>query len=228
MFEQESNGLKAINKAVDGFAPRVLHFSTQALMLEWLSPAAQTDAFWLSLAEQLVAMHQFNGEQFGFVDDNYCGATPQPNPQMNNGFEFFAEHRLIYQTKLAFDAGLLPSSDVSAIETIARNLPQWLPEQPAVLLHGDLWSGNVMSTSKGAKLIDPACYFGFAEADLAMTLLFGGFSSLFYRHYAENSNMAPDWQDRAELYNLYHLLNHLNLFGGQYLSAVHRVLRRYG
>ncbi|PWK47307.1 fructosamine kinase family protein [Pleionea mediterranea] len=228
MFDAEASGLTAINQTVSNFAPDVLHYCDEALVLEWLTPASSDESFWQSLADQLALMHQYKGHSFGFDCDNYCGATPQPNPEYSCGIEFFAEQRLLYQAKLALNAGLLSGKNLMAIERIAGQLHRWLPKQPPVLLHGDLWSGNVMATTAGAKLIDPACYFGMAEADMAMTLLFGGFSASFYDRYAEQSDIASDWQDRAELYNLYHLLNHLNLFGGQYQSAVQRVIGRYG
>ena len=103
-----------------------------------------------------------------------------------------------------------------------------VPPQPASLIHGDLWSGNVIPGPEGwACLIDPACHYGWAEAELGMTQLFGGFDAEFYAAYADSRPLASGWRDRLPVYNLYHLLNHLNLFGGSYLASVRRVLDRF-
>jgi fructosamine-3-kinase len=123
---------------------------------------------------------------------------------------------------------LLERADLNRLENIASRLSNWIPQQPPVLLHGDLWSGNVHCDAQGSPaLIDPACYWGWAEAELAMTSLFGGFEPDFYTSYAECSGMDSDWPERAPLYNLYHLLNHLLLFGGSYLGSIRQICRRF-
>jgi fructosamine-3-kinase len=180
------------------------------------------------LGRGLAALHRQEQPEFGFGADNYCGSTPQANPLMQDGWEFFARHRLLALAKPAQQRRLLNSAELRQVEDVAGRLADWIPAQPAVLLHGDLWSGNIHCDSRGLPaLIDPACYWGWAEADLAMTTLFGGFDPRFYATYLECSGMQADWRERAPLYNLYHLLNHLLLFGGVYLDQVKQVLNRY-
>jgi len=147
---------------------------------------------------------------------------------MADGFAFFAEARLLHQGKLARDAGLLDSGAIRKLEWLAARLDRWIPEQPASLIHGDLWGGNAHCGPEGEPvLIDPAAHYGWAEAELAMTTLFGRFPEAFYRSYLASSQLSPEWESRIPLYNLYHLLNHLNLFGGGYRQSVQAVLDRY-
>ncbi|NVJ62016.1 MAG: fructosamine kinase family protein [Gammaproteobacteria bacterium] len=227
MFEAESVGLKAISDAVTGLAPQVLAVHHQAMVLEWLEERPASSAFWKDLAKQLADLHSNTQDSFGFVQDNYCGLTPQQNKPDKDGYRFFAEQRLQYQARIAYDSGRLNSEDLSAIEKVCFRLPELVPAQKAVLIHGDLWSGNLMNTAEGPKLFDPACYYGWPEAELAMTTLFGGFDDVFYQEYQMVSGISESWRERAKLYNLYHLLNHLNLFGGSYLSSVRQVLKPF-
>jgi fructosamine-3-kinase len=175
-------------------------------------------------------MHrQGRGESFGFPMDNYIGSTPQPNERHSDWHEFFAQQRLGFQVKLALDSGKLDSGLAGDIERIQSRLPDLLPntDHPA-LLHGDLWGGNYMVDSNGDPvLIDPATYYGHREADLAMTQLFGGFRNAFYEAYEEEWPLERGFSERADLYNLYHMLNHLNIFGGGYLGSVRSIVRGY-
>lgn len=227
MFAAEASGLEAINAQVDEFAPKPLAWRDDCLILEYLTPASPNTDYWQKLGERLAAMHQQPQAYFGFTLDNFCGATPQPNPRCDDGFELFANHRLRYQAGLAMEHGRLSASEFDAIDRLADKLNQYLPDQPAVLIHGDLWSGNAMNTRTGAKIFDPAAYYGWAEAELAMTTLFGGFDERFYQAYESAATIAPDWRERIPIYNLYHLLNHLNLFGGSYRQSVLQIIRRY-
>ncbi|MBN1665608.1 MAG: fructosamine kinase family protein, partial [Anaerolineales bacterium] len=155
-------------------------------------------------------------------------STPQPNPWQADGYRFFAEQRLLYQARLARRRNLIEAADLAQVEGLAARLPDLVPEQPAALLHGDLWTGNAASDSAGRPaLIDPAAYYGWAEAELAMTTLFGSFPAEFYAAYEEARPLAPGYRGRFDLYNLYHLLNHVNLFGRGYLGQVQAILRRY-
>lgn len=226
--QAEAEGLSAMAGASCCRVPEVLGVSEQGLVLEWLDGTPASD-FAEQLGRGLATLHASVSEQFGFDSDNFCGLTPQLNPWMTDGHAFFADARLMAQGKRARDAGLLGKSDLSRLETLAANLPEWIPPMPASLIHGDLWSGNVHCDGQGAPvLIDPAAHYGWAEADLAMTTLFGRQSPAFYDAYLAASNIVSrDWEERAPLYNLYHLLNHLNLFGGSYRSQVVQVLRRY-
>lgn len=227
MFAAEAYGLEAINAQVSGFAPKAIAWSDDCLILDWLQPAAATGRYWQTLGERLAALHQQPQTHFGFNRDNFCGATPQPNPKCDDGFAFFGTHRLRFQAELALKQGRLNASEFEAIVRLSDNLKHYLPEQPPVLIHGDLWSGNAMNTESGAAIFDPATHYGWAEAELAMTTLFGGFDTEFYSAYEATSSIAPDWRERIPIYNLYHLLNHLNLFGASYRQSVQQIIRRY-
>jgi fructosamine-3-kinase len=165
--------------------------------------------------------------RFGFSADNYIGQTRQKNTGTDSWIEFFRNSRLKVQMELA--AGYFDKDDRQRCQNLLDNLDNYLvePEFPS-LIHGDLWSGNVMPDQNGSPvLIDPAVYIGHYEADIAMTELFGGFSPEFYDAYHEIIPKESGYAERRDLYNLYHLLNHLNLFGRSYLTAVRRILKRY-
>lgn len=197
--------------------------------MEDLSPGRRAGDYWPAFGRRLARLHQQTRPEFGFEHDNYIGSTPQPNPWTADGYAFFAEQRLLYQARLARRQGLLGTAEVKQTERLARRLPELVPEQPASLIHGDLWSGNALADRGGnPALIDPAAHYGWAEAELAMTTLFGGFPEVFYRAYQELNPRPPGLWERFEIYNLYHLLNHLNLFGGGYRAQVTGILRRYG
>lgn len=184
----------------------------------------------------------------GWFDDNYIGSSPQRNRWTDNWHEFFAVQRLGVQAKMAFDNQRINRQTLQQIERLQQKLPQYLPDYPLTdesaqprpsLLHGDLWAGNAMlglaihDTADKTKqplgyLIDPAVYVGHPETDLAMTQLFGGFSESFYEAYLTYGLTEAGFADRVDIYNLYHYLNHLNLFGGGYLGAVQRIAQRYG
>jgi fructosamine-3-kinase len=197
-------------------------------LLEDLSPATRRADYWPTLGRQLAVLHNHTAEQFGFAHHNYIGSTPQPNPWTEDGHAFFAEHRLGYQARLAQAADLLSADDARRVERLAARLTDLIPAQPASLIHGDLWSGNAISDAEGRPaLIDPAAHYGWAEAELAMTALFGGFPDSFYRAYEDARPLDAGYRERFPLYNLYHLLNHLNLFGRGYLGQVQSILRRF-
>lgn len=228
MFQREAEGLAALN-VPDG--PRVptpyLHGSS-FLLLEDLRPASRQPGYWDLLGRQLAALHLQVGDQFGFEADNYIGSTPQPNPWTEDGHEFFAEHRLGFQARLALDRGLLEKRDADRVAQLANGLKDIIPSQPPSLIHGDLWSGNATTGPEGEPaIIDPAAHYGWAEAELGMTTLFGSFGGAFYDAYEETASLEPGWRARLPLYNLYHLLNHLNLFGMGYLGQVRSVLDRF-
>jgi fructosamine-3-kinase len=228
LFGAEAAGLDAIRQTGSLRVPEVYGYSPHWLVLEHLEPGPKQPDYWTALGIGLARMHQATTMRFGFDCDNYCGATPQPNPATLDGHQFFAEHRLLHQGRLAHDNGLLDRAALRELEGICARLPDLIPVQPASLVHGDLWAGNVHVDNLGAPvLIDPACYRGWAEADIAMTRLFGGFGEAFYAAYLAKAPLQAGWQQRADLYNLYHLLNHLNLFGTSYGRQVARVLKSY-
>lgn len=228
-FQREVAGLQAL-ASVPG-APRIpqIYASDRRwLLLEYLPPIKVKTGFYNRLGEELARLHQHTQSRFGFPHDNYIGLTPQPNGWLPDGYAFFAERRLRFQAHLARDNNLFSASDVQQIERLIARLPNLIPAQPASLIHGDLWPGNVIVGPQGEPvLVDPAAHYGWAEAELAMTSLFGGFSRAFYDAYAAAADLAPGWPERLPLYNLYHLINHLNLFGRSYYSQIVATLRRF-
>lgn len=227
-FSREAAGLNALRVPGGPRVPEPLLYGPDFLLTEDLAPAPRRPDFWPTLGNQLAALHSRTNDNFGFDHDNYIGATPQMNPWMANGCAFFNVARLSFQAGLAELNGYFQPAEVKMVERICRRLPELVPEQPASLLHGDLWSGNVISDSSGQPaIIDPAVHYGWAEAELGMTALFGGFADSFYRTYESATRLEPGWRDRLEIYNLYHLLNHLNLFGQGYYPQVMAVLNKY-
>lgn len=229
MFLREAQGLAELASGEGPRTPLVYLSGRDFLLLEDLAPAPPVRDYWELFGRQMAALHDRSSGRFGFTEDNYIGSTLQPNPWTDSGFEFFGEQRLNFQAGLAAKRGLLDPVEVRRVEGISARLPELVPEQPVSLLHGDLWSGNAISDDGGLPaVIDPAVYYGWAEADLAMTALFGGFSQVFYDAYIEARPLAAGWRDRFPVYNLYHLLNHLNLFGSGYYRQVIDVVQRFG
>jgi protein-ribulosamine 3-kinase len=223
MFACEVEGLYAIRGKGGPTVPE-----PGFLLMEDLAPAPQRPGFWTEFGHRLAALHNHTGEQFGFFHDNYIGSTPQPNPWCEDGYQFFAQHRLVYMAGLARDQGGLDEAEFQTVARLAERVSRLVPEQSASLTHGDLWSGNAMTDSGGGPaLIDPAAHYGWAEAELAMTTLFGSFPEVFYRAYGEIRPLEPGYASRFPIYNLYHLLNHLVLFGRGYLGQVKAILARF-
>jgi fructosamine-3-kinase len=224
----EAAGLAALAATGAVRTPEVIRVSDSELVTEWVGGGSASSPAWEKLGEALATMHSLPQSDFGFETDNYCGATRQPNNRDSSGWRFFTERRLLYQGRMAFEAGLLEPADLQRLESLCAQLEQLVPEQAPALLHGDLWSGNVVFDRHGdAYLIDPAVYRGWPEADLAMTTLFGEFDRAFYEAYEGSRSIEPGWRERSPLYNLYHLINHLNIFGDSYRSSVVSVLNRY-
>lgn len=242
-FTAEEAGLSAIHSTDTIAVPHCFGCGTATgcgfqgqfsfLLMEQLEPAPRRANFWETFAEKLAEMHRAPTEGFvpggvyGFREDNVIGTTKQVNTPKDSWVDFFRENRLEFQFKMAYD--YFGSSEKKDFDSILNRLETLLPEPDyPSLLHGDLWGGNFMTGPDGkAWLIDPAVYVGHREADLAMTELFGGFSGDFYDAYFEAASIGKDYRERRDLYNLYHLLNHLNLFGGSYYGSVVNTLRRY-
>lgn len=223
MFQAEASGLTALAETSTVTVPAPVCAGVCAgdayLVLEHLSIGPSSAATAAALGAQLAALHALRQPCFGFESDNAIGATPQPNPRCEDWAEFFRRHRLEYQLGLANKAG----RGGSTLQAKGRELCQRLGGlfagyAPAPsLLHGDLWSGNFAALENGAPVVfDPAVYWGDREADLAMTELFGGFPRSFYDAYAGAYPLDHGYRARRTLYNLYHVLNHLNLFGSGY------------
>lgn len=234
LFKAEAAGLEALRAAQGPRVPEPVALyeddRNQYLLMEAIQPGRKSGEFFSRFGRELAKLHQTNrAHAFGFSMDNHIGSTPQKNPWTESWTEFYGEWRLRFQIELAGRRGLADASMVSGVESIIGKLDSLLPEpEHPALLHGDLWGGNYMVDEQGEPvLIDPAVYYGHREADLAMTELFGGFSPEFYRAYQETYPLQPGYQERVDLYNLYHLLNHLNLFGGGYAGSCRSIIRRY-
>lgn len=229
MFAREVDGLEVLGKDKGPRVPQPFCFGESFLLMEDLAPAPPRPDYWAVLGRQLATLHSHTWERYGFFQDNYIGSTRQPNQWMADGFAFFSEQRILYMAGLARGRGYLQREQYQQAVNLAAKLAQWVPPQPPSLLHGDLWTGNVLSGSEGEPaLIDPAAHYGWAEAELAMTSLFGTFPAEFYQAYQEIRPLEPGFQSRYPIYNLYHLLNHLVLFGRGYLGQVDAILKYYG
>lgn len=248
-FTAEAAGLSAIEATGTIKTPQILCTGTDDgedvgysfLLLKFIESKEMCTDFWETFARDLAAMHKAdtkkimeNGKseakpnlRFGFIQDNFIGSTPQRNTKSESWISFFRDNRLEPQFKAADK--YFSDEDRAKITKLLDHLDKYLvePEKPS-LLHGDLWKGNVMLGPKGkAMLIDPAAYIGHAEADIAMTELFGAFPSEFYEAYREANPLQPGYEDRRDLYNLYQLLNHLNIFGEDYKMPVLSIVDEY-
>lgn len=228
MFAREAQGLQALQFEEGPRVPTPFLWGTDFLLLEDLQPGRKKEGYWNDFGHHLAKLHDQTHSAFGFDHDNFIGSTPQVNKWTEDGHEFFAEHRLGYQADLASRGGYFEPSDREMLDALIERLPELIPQQPASLIHGDLWSGNAISDDQGnPAMIDPAAHYGWAEAELGMTALFGGFSEDFYDAYTEARPLPKGWRDRLPLYNLYHLINHVNLFGHGYLGQVRAILNRF-
>ncbi|WP_407279376.1 fructosamine kinase family protein [Aromatoleum evansii] len=232
MFEAEADGLAAL-AACDAFrVPRPLAWGTTDdeafLLLEHLQlrPLASAEDG-RRFAEALVELHRDTDEQFGWMRDNYIGATPQHNTPHDAWARFFVDCRLVPQLQMARAKGYAGALGRDADKLLERIPALFLDYRPrASLLHGDLWNGNAAIAADGTPVIfDPAVYRGDRDADLAMSELFGGFPPSFYATYRSAWPPAEGYELRKTLYNLYHILNHLNLFGRGYLGQAERMIR---
>lgn len=224
MYAAEAAGLAALRDA-GARAPEPYAHGVRAgeafIEMERFDPGGPED--WPALARMLAGLHRGVGPRFGWEHDNWIGLGPQKNGWSDDWAAFWRERRLEPQLAMARSKGL--SIDA---EPLLERLPVLFAghrPQPS-LLHGDLWRGNVGFTRDGPVIYDPAVYYGDREADLAMTELFGGFPRGFYAAYAQAWPLDPGYALRKDLYNLYHVLNHANLFGGTYAAQAARMTAR--
>ncbi len=220
MFEAEAHGLQALASSHTLRVPQSVCFGENSaqsyIVLEYLEMNGRADQ--RLLGEQLAAMHRVTAENFGWVIDNTIGATHQPNQWTVNWLDFWREQRLGFQLQLAAKNGY--GGELQSLgEKLLLEMPKLFSGRQikASMLHGDLWGGNVAGLQDGTPVIyDPAFYYGDREADLAMTYVFGGFDADFYASYQNALPLDDGFAVRKTFYNIYHIINHLNLFGGAY------------
>jgi len=234
MFQAECDGLCELRQAEAVRVPEVIANSvtsdTAFLLMEWLELGSESPTAGVRLGHALAMQHRRQADEFGWYRDNTIGSTKQVNGWDSDWIGFFSEKRLGYQLELAgangFNSGSRKSLEERG-EILIQRLPDFFVDyksEPS-LLHGDLWGGNWGVITGGEPVIfDPAVYYGDREADIAMTRLFGGFGAEFYAAYNEAWPLDPGFERRCDLYNLYHVLNHLNLFGAGYLRQVSDML----
>jgi fructosamine-3-kinase len=230
MFEAEAEGLEQMAKTGTIRVPRPICSGTVGrssyLAMEWLEFGGGDSVAWEKMGRNLAGLHRSDaGHTFGWERENTIGATPQINTPSENWADFFTEHRIGYQLRLAKRRGGNFPDDDLILPAVREMLSDRQP-RPS-LVHGDLWSGNAAISIDGEPVIlDPATYRGDREVDIAMTELFGGFPAAFYRGYQEVFPLDEGYRQRKTLYNLYHILNHFNLFGGGYASQANGMIRQ--
>jgi protein-ribulosamine 3-kinase len=232
MFRAEASGLKLLRKTEAIEIPAVVSVGedddNQFILLDFIEQGPQARSYWKQLGAGLATLHKATSTTFGLDHENYIGSLRQFNTPNKSWIDFFIHQRLEVQLKMAVDSGLAGPQMVNSFEKLYPKLNSLLSEEKPALLHGDLWSGNIITSGTGEPcLIDPAVYYGCREVDLAITKLFGSFPTEFYHAYDQTFPLIPDYEDRFDIYNLYPLLVHLNLFGSQCKSPITGILNRF-
>ncbi len=229
MFETESKGLMILSGAnTDLVIPEVVEVGKDFLLLSLLVPGSENSESAYNFGTELAKLHKHSADTFGLDHDNFIGKSPQSNNQYQNWADFFVSERIEPQIKLGIQSGKFENNLIRIVDAFHKTVQNLFPYEQPALLHGDLWSGNYMFTKSGAASIyDPAVYYGHREMDIAMTRLFGGFSSDFYEGYNSEYPLADGFEGRVELCNLYPILVHANLFGGGYVRRANEILRQY-
>jgi protein-ribulosamine 3-kinase len=236
LFLREAEGLEALRSAGGEIVvPRVIASAGPHerdpgfLILEFLAPIPPGQPVdHERLGRGLAHVHRRRAEGFGFPEASYCGSTRQDNRACASWPEFYGARRLRPLVDALETRGELTASDRRRYDTLLERLASVLPanSEPA-LIHGDLWSGNVLWTARGPALVDPACAYADREMEFGITTLFGGLSPRAFSAYEEAWPLSPGWRERNPLYQLYHLLNHAVLFGGHYGAEARRIAMRY-
>ena len=229
MFEAEADGLRELKKAGVVRVPEIIDCGIadgkSFLVLERLSLQRPDEPTERKFGEQLAALHRHTQNRFGWFRDNTIGVTPQVNTWTDDWPGFFREHRLEYQLDLAARNGYAEELAGPGLRLANHLHDLFVDYEPAAsLLHGDLWGGNWGCADGEPVIFDPAVYYGDRETDIAMTMLFGGFGRAFYEAYEASWPLAPGREQRLKLYRLYHVLNHLNIFGRSYLAQAKQLI----
>jgi protein-ribulosamine 3-kinase len=231
MFECEAKGLAILKNANQIPIPHVIGsgntHQNNYLILEYIEPGPPKPDYWENLGRSLAKLHQNTASRHGLHFNNYIGSLPQKNEWIDSWVNFFTQKRLLPQLQQV--TNVAPQKEVeTSIQYFLPKLKQLIPEDKPSLLHGDLWSGNVITDTSGyACLIDPAVYYGSREIEIAFTKLFRGFGDGFYKTYHEEYPMEKGYYERIDIYNLYPLLVHANLFGGYYWNRAWQTIQKY-
>lgn len=232
MFEKEIIGLHTLHQTNLFRVPTPIgHLNTESfsyLCMEFIESGRQSENFFSDFGQRLAQLHQHTQSHFGFESDNYIGSLRQSNTLTSNFHEFFFTNRLHLLSKKAVEMKLMPYALAEQIENVWKNFESIFSHRKPALIHGDLWNGNYLVDTSGIPcLIDPACYYGIGESDLAMSKLFGGFDESFYRAYHEVIPHTSESECMKDLMSLYPLLVHVILFGRSYLSAIEQIVSKY-
>ena len=232
MLELEAKGLDLLRNTGAVRVPEVLLTGTadefQFVLMDLVRSGSRGENYWVELAAGLAALHKHSSISFGLEYDNYIGSLSQINFPTESWADFFVTNRLEPQLKMLVDSSKIETGLVRAIQALYTRLSEFFPEEVPALIHGDLWSGNLLVDEEGKPcLIDPAVYYGHREAELAFTQLFEGFEHPFYEAYQHLFPLEKGFEKRSEIYNLYPLLVHANLFGSSYLSEVNRITNHF-
>jgi fructosamine-3-kinase len=233
-FTDEADGLRWLGEPGAGAGvPEVLAVDHECLIIRWIEPGKQSVDAATAFGRELAATHAAGADGFGLERDGYIGKLPLPNRPTDSWAEFYAVRRVLPYLKLARDRGAADENDAAAIEAVVAKLPELVPDEPPARLHGDLWNGNVLWGLDGRVwLIDPAAYGGHREVDLAMLALFGlphlpRVLDAYVEACADSAPLDDDWQERAQLHQIYPLLVHACHFGGGYAARAAQAAATY-
>jgi len=229
-FQSEAKDLALLKAFLP--VPEVFHTGkTQGynfLVSEWVTENQPTKASFSNAGSQLAHLHQIQNSQFGHDYSNYLASVELTNDWKEDGIDFLIQNRILPMVGYCLMEEKIPIDVYRRIEQVCSKLGSIIPKESPSLLHGDLWSGNLMfGANNQSYFIDPACHYGFRESELAFTYLFGGFNAAFYEAYLEIFPLEPGFGERVSIYHIHPLLVHVYLFGSGYISGLERILNRF-